>query len=526
MAPPLVDGRKTRTLSASPDSSPGSNPRPFSFGELGRARPRPPGGARLLPPIKDPDSELELSADDIIESNDVGAFELAAADAARSSGFEVGDLGAFDEIEVEGLASAAPEPAPLPVAAVAPVSMRVDYASPQASTLIGMPSAPITSRLPVEESVIVSEPPAPERTLEMKGDALAKVAEQVAFLEGDMPEQTQVLVRSQMPASIQGPRTLPTGHTPPPTSVHTPSIALAATAAAWQSGHMPAANGHARPSSVAPVALDISRPRAAMPSIPAAANVPRIHAPAQKSGVSGLLIGGLIFAAASLIGVVGVGGYIASRSLSDKAESFATSPAPEPSSPSAAAAPAEPAAAAPADPAAASPVGVDVSALPSAPVRGASGASAPQSAAPAVAAPAPAAAPRNVGSNGGGSHASGGSSPAAPAAPTSTGRSGAPLPPPGGASTAREAPLPAATGAAVALPPPPNKPAPAAAAPVVAPTTGNVSVDPKLRAVVVDGSFRRVNDGVLTLSCGTHRIKVGMNDPQVVNVPCGGSVSL
>ena len=56
--------------------------------------------------------------------------------------------------------------------------------------------------------------------------------------------------------------------------------------------------------------------------------------------------------------------------------------------------------------------------------------------------------------------------------------------------------------------------------------TGNVNVDPKLRAVVVDGSFRRVNDGVLTLSCGTHRIKVGMNDTQIVNVPCGGSVSL
>jgi hypothetical protein len=97
---------------------------------------------------------------------------------------------------------------------------------------------------------------------------------------------------------------------------------------------------------------------------------------------------------------------------------------------------------------------------------------------------------------------------------------GAPLPPPGGAP--REAALPAATGGSVALPPPPSK----ATAPAAASSTGNLNVDPKLRAVVVDGSFRRVNDGVLTLSCGQHRIKVGMNDPQVVNVPCGGSVSL
>jgi hypothetical protein len=57
-------------------------------------------------------------------------------------------------------------------------------------------------------------------------------------------------------------------------------------------------------------------------------------------------------------------------------------------------------------------------------------------------------------------------------------------------------------------------------------TTGVVRVDPNLRAVVVDGSFRRPNDGALTVSCGTHRIKVGMKEAQTVNVPCGGAVSL
>jgi hypothetical protein len=53
-----------------------------------------------------------------------------------------------------------------------------------------------------------------------------------------------------------------------------------------------------------------------------------------------------------------------------------------------------------------------------------------------------------------------------------------------------------------------------------------VRVDPSLRAVVVDGSYRRANDGVVTVSCGPHRIKAGMKEAQSVNVPCGGAVSL
>jgi hypothetical protein len=76
--------------------------------------------------------------------------------------------------------------------------------------------------------------------------------------------------------------------------------------------------------------------------------------------------------------------------------------------------------------------------------------------------------------------------------------------------------------------------APAAAAPAAAPppkpanvaTTGVVQVDPSLRAVIVDGSYRRANDGAVTVSCGSHRVKAGMKEQQTVNVPCGGSVSL
>ena len=497
MPPPLARRQKDATaLSASPDSSPGSNPRAFSFGDLGRPRASSP---RLLPPIKDPDpSELELDADDILESNDIDSFEVAAA----------------------GIASfAAPhaEPAPAP----APVSMRVDYTSPQPSTLIGMPAAPITSPLPLEESV--AAPPVADHTQEMKADTLAKVAQQAAFLDGDIPEETQVieqqaeqqastqvLVRSQMPLAIQGAlRGAPSrgrqGHTPPPTSVHTP---LAATAAAWPNGrHAPG------PASRAPVAVSLAPVAVDPRERPAMASVPAVAAPPRPVKSNGLLIGGLVFAAAALIGVVGVGGYLASRTLSDKAEAITTAPAPVAAAPSVAATPAAPvadpvAAAEPvaspvaASPAAAAPVaaaGIDVSALPTAPAKGAS-----------------VPAPRSVTAPTGGAAATHAVTVSAPPA----GRAGAPLPPPG--AVAATPPPPAANGGAAALPPPPSKPGSAAAAS----TTGNVKVDPKLRAVVVDGAFRRVNDGVLTLTCGAHRIKVGMNDPQTVNVPCGGSISL
>ena len=536
MPPPLAAGRKTRPpLSASPDSSPGSNPRPFSFGDLGRPQPALPSGRpRLLPPIPEAaaSGDLdELSADDILESNDldaIDAFEMAAADiqtfvspfpvavapappaAAPPSapGFAVAEMAAWDNVEVEGLAHRATEPSPPPAAIAiiaqiepaepAPVSMKLDYTAPQPSTLIGFPAAPVTSPLPVEASVIVAD--LPEQTLELKSDTTAKVAAAAAHLEDDdglSPEKTQVLVRSQMPPELQ-----------------TPSRS----AAAWQNGRHPQSGqtpvAPRVPSSIAPVALGA---RAAMPSIPLAAPTPQIH-PA-KSGMSGLLIGGLAFAAAALIGVVGVGGYLASRTLSTKAESIATAPAPEPEP--AAAAPADPAAA-PADPVAApSPAApivgsgaVDVSALPSAPAPRAVAPVAPVAA--GAVSPAPA---RTVAGNA--SRASGLTPPSSGGSQAPSGRAGAPLAAPGGAS-----PPSAAISNPGALPPPPSKAPPAAAPAAAVSSTGTVNVDPKLRAVVVDGSSRRVNDGAVTLTCGSHRIKVGMNDVQSVNVPCGGSVSL
>jgi hypothetical protein len=113
---------------------------------------------------------------------------------------------------------------------------------------------------------------------------------------------------------------------------------------------------------------------------------------------------------------------------------------------------------------------------------------------------------------------------AAPAAAPVARSSGGALAAPGGnrsSSSDR-----AAAGAP--LPPPASAPAAAAAPVAAAPaaTTGVVRVDPNLRAIVVDGAFRRPNDGAVTVACGSHKIKAGMKEAQIVNVPCGGAVSL
>lgn len=481
---------------------------PFSFTNLGQVS-------------ADASGELdELSADDILESDDIGALEAAAANIqsfaappSDPSGFEVGEVGAFDEVEVEGL-----DATPL---------------VPAASTLLGFPAAPITSPLPLE-SVIVAEPIA-DRTVEIRPGDMARVDAAVAALDSE-PAHTEVLSRAAMPCSLlqAAPRVV---HTPPPSSVHTPAAPLAATAAAWQNGrapsnhafpaahgHVPGQPGHGRHGSIAPVALDLaSLPRPTMPSIPQAAAYFPAHAHAKKSGISGLAIGGIVFAAAALIGLVGVGGFAATRALSNDEPTVSktsTVPAPEGAAAAAAAAvqaaPSAPESAgnAPAaDPAPTAAATFDVSSLPSArsraaaPTRGITG-SAP-AAAPVVAAP---------------RTASGSALPApgsaAQGTPASNAR-GTALPPPGAAAPA------AAGNGPTALPPPA---APAAAAPAAAAaggaTTGVINVDPSLRVVLVDGSYRRATDGVVTVSCGTHKVKVGMNDAQLIKVPCGGAVSL
>ena len=524
--------------------SPASSQRPFDFADLGRPMPKsvrtPPA-----PPRADATGQLEeLSADDILESDDIDSLEAAAA---GFTSFEVGEVDGFDEVQVEGAASPLPAPAPIaaPIGAAAvlapvvnapvvtapvmnaPVVTAPMAAAPLPTTLMGMPAAPATSPLPLDtqseddgddaeqgeekkpvtartpatmQSAIAQPAAAPvvEKTLEIRGNDMAKVAAAAAKL-GSEPEQTEVLVRSAMPASLQNVR-----------------------AAQPASGPMPAAGRpHGRPSSVAPVALDVSRPP--MPVIPPMARVPSVHVPSRgradaPRGLSGLAIGGIAAAALVLVSLVGIGGYAASRTLSAKTDAVEgtseTSAASE--STTTAAGVTAPAVAAPAvaaDPPGAASSPIDVSSLPSAPVPG----SAPRGftgkgsfsvtpppvvvpAAPPVAVAAAPAAPA-----------------AAPAAPAARSNGGA-LAAPGGRGAPAGAPLP----------PPPSAPAVAAApaAPAPASTTGVVHVDPNLRAVQVDGNFRHANDGSVVVSCGQHRIKAGMRDAQVVNVPCGGAVSL
>ena len=156
-----------------------------------------------------------------------------------------------------------------------------------------MPAAPVTSPLPLEdkeeeeESVVISEPapvtartpivaqpavaqpavaqPVVERTLEIRGNDMAKVAEAAAKLASE-PDQTEVLVRSAMPASLQMVRGM---H---PASGRTPAAPQAQV-------------GNGRPSSVAPVALDVSRPL--MPVIPPMARVPSVQMPMRPRRTSG-----------------------------------------------------------------------------------------------------------------------------------------------------------------------------------------------------------------------------------------------
>lgn len=454
-------GRKTRNL-VPQSSAPESSPRPFDFAELGRPRAKAPPSVRAVSfvPVAEASGDLdELGADDILESDDIDSLEAAAAGItsfeappSEPSGFEVGELGAFDEVEVEGLVPA-------------------------------IPAAPATSPLPLES--MMTDDAFPERTLEIRRDEMSSVAAAAAALDAREPQQTEVLKRSDMP--------------------------FPAAAPAWPS-HPQGASGHARrPGSIAPVALDVAAaPRATMPSFSAHApgtSLPAHAARHEKKGLSGLAIGGIVLAAVAFVGLVGIGGFTASRALSDKPEavsiapSHATAGEAATSAARAAGAPGEPrgsaASALPSDPAAPAtlpgPATLDVSALPSV--------------------PAPVAAPRAFTGSG-----SGGSAHAAPGhGSTASGIRTTALPPPGAA--------PAPTGP-TALPPPVAAPAAAPAPAPVQSTTGIVRVDPTLRAVVVDGAYRRASDGVVTVSCGTHRIKAGMKEAQTVNVPCGGSVSL
>ncbi|MBX3264373.1 MAG: hypothetical protein KF782_32170, partial [Labilithrix sp.] len=66
----------------------------------------------------------------------------------------------------------------------------------------------------------------------------------------------------------------------------------------------------------------------------------------------------------------------------------------------------------------------------------------------------------------------------------------------------------------------------AAASPVPeGPKTGTIRFPAlDVMTVVVDGEHHRLRDRTLTLACGRHRVRAGLNLERTVDVPCGGSV--
>lgn len=72
---------------------------------------------------------------------------------------------------------------------------------------------------------------------------------------------------------------------------------------------------------------------------------------------------------------------------------------------------------------------------------------------------------------------------------------------------------------------PPAAPA-LAPAPKVAPALGSVRLPAGNSAAEVDGNVQRATGGVLTLSCGKHRIKVAGRPSRLLDVPCGKQIAL
>jgi serine/threonine-protein kinase len=85
---------------------------------------------------------------------------------------------------------------------------------------------------------------------------------------------------------------------------------------------------------------------------------------------------------------------------------------------------------------------------------------------------------------------------------------------------------PPAEVAITVTPPPPAPPPPAPPHPVAAPKTGTIRFPgAEVLTVVVDGEHHRLRNESVTLPCGRHRVRVGLNGERIVEVPCGGSVS-
>jgi hypothetical protein len=371
---------------------------------------------------------------------------------------------------------------------------------------------------PVAPPAAAPEPPRAESTLELgaaNGANVARVAAQLEDLD-DFPEATMPLVDAFRPSSgaVAAPAPLPAAgslarpRTPVPAAG---SLARPRTpVAAWAPSSPPfvaaspgvVADGRShRPSSIAPLAVDVAGPH------------PNAHAmhmpPPRPSRSNGPLIGALVGA-----GVLAIAALVAAPVLTRLAFSSDEAPLAAVSSPS---------------PRTAETVGVPHAEIDKAPAtatqKAAGGDRIAEDDVPTASisslASVPVSAPPSKDSR---------REPAPEAPPTGSPPARSATSPQTTTPGSKPAPSPAASAAtpppeAPAAAPEPPRPAPPPAAPRPVATTGTLQVSPTLRAVQVDGSYRRVKDGVVVLPCGPHKVQAGVSAPRVVDVPCGGSVA-
>jgi hypothetical protein len=326
-----------------------------------------------------------------------------------------------------------------------------------------------------------SEAPA-DRTLPMKrSDVMAAAAKAADLQELDyeLPQVTKII---------------------PPTPAPPKTSPVLTTTKAMPGQNVIVAPSH-HPPSVAPVSLD----RAPLDRTPTTAL--QIPPPPMKSPAVPIVVGGVLLAA-----ILGIAGAAAGFALGSEPEKSAS---PAPSASTTTEAPATVAAASPSP----SPVRPQAAPSPDPVTAPPPPVAAQPTSEGTVAQPAPTL--DNLPSSDVTSLPSAPAKNATPPQPHAFVAAPEPPPRPAAAPPKPSAPPAKTAQAAAAPPPPPAAPAPQSTTGVV-----RVPISDSIVTIVVDGHFRRVNNGAVIVSCGPHSVRVGSNMAKDVNVPCGGSVSV
>jgi hypothetical protein len=368
-----------------------------------------------------------------------------------------------------------------------------------------LPDVDDSAEIPVETVLEASR----HEPLELDSDELEDVVEMTQPFHRS-PELEAALARTEL-AKNAPPRSI-TPEIPPPASIPpapTTEKHLARTlpvsssrAPAPPSGHHPQ-HAPRRPTSIAPVALDVPSHVSHRPPVDATQKLRAVHrtAPPASRGNNMFLAASLVAGSLAIVGVVAA--FALTSAFGDGGSSSSSSGTASGSArkaegkgvrvaivdqPQTAPGKTEPSPAADDD----EPAGVPISAIPSVSTHGGhahGGHTAPPPAHTGHGSPK---------THGGAAHASkpaAGGSPATPPAPA--------------AAAAPEAP---------AAPPPP----------VEKPTTGAIIIasNPNVMTITVDGQYRRVSGGRVIVDCGFHKVRVGVSETQAINVPCGGATTL